>query len=365
MMQLGLLEEKERCGNKFIVEKTLANTIEGEVKMREAFHVLGWERVLKLKGEYFPELVMQFYANVDRDKFSWDTLTSFVKGVNVEVSVKTIGEYLRCVSNARELVISRSMPNIKTNWSKEEALARLGIEITRQYEGREQMLVKGLDVRPRLAAYMISFNVDPKASGLNELRVSDLFILDKMFNGLGRIAGIPLAPIILNSMWDVFKHKNVNKNFCFPVLLSRLLVGQGVDVRGEKVLQTKEKDVVTAFTLQDLNLRVINDVWVNPQRQEAARGADNVEGEEQAEMEEEAQEQEDEDEDNEYDPTVLNQIFVSVDELRGDMENMQGEMKGLKDEVHGLRGDLQGLNARWDQMENMFSNFVQSFQPPQ
>ena len=112
----------------------------------------------------------------------------------------------------------------------------------KKQHGREFILAKRFDVHPRLFAYMLGFNIESKSSEVNELRVSDLYIMDKVFHGMVNVPGIQLAPIIFKSMWDIHKHKIKNKNFLYPVLISKLLVRLRVNVENEQVLHTTEKE---------------------------------------------------------------------------------------------------------------------------
>ena len=55
--------------NKLIVERTVAHDIEASFYIWDAFACLGWDPILDVQGDYYPELVREFYANIaDKDE---------------------------------------------------------------------------------------------------------------------------------------------------------------------------------------------------------------------------------------------------------------------------------------------------------
>ncbi|OMP05045.1 hypothetical protein CCACVL1_02066, partial [Corchorus capsularis] len=141
---------------------------------------LGWSPILTLKGAYYPELVRQFYANMKKPGIT-DCSTSPINSV----------------VNGKEIVISVG------NWEVNQAAGRFRVLSSTTKNGKRSMKAKTLDISPRLVAYLLNFNVRPRKAK-NILRVSDLYIMDKMFFGLGsNIQGIPLAPTIIAAMRDM------------------------------------------------------------------------------------------------------------------------------------------------------------------
>lgn len=59
-----LLYEKLK-ENKMIVEKFIHPRIDAEVPIRAEFDKLGWGSLLDIKGDFYPELVWQFFANIE------------------------------------------------------------------------------------------------------------------------------------------------------------------------------------------------------------------------------------------------------------------------------------------------------------
>ena len=49
---------REMYRNKFVIEKTIDPNLNRELHMRDGFGVLGWQGILDLRGDYYPELVM-------------------------------------------------------------------------------------------------------------------------------------------------------------------------------------------------------------------------------------------------------------------------------------------------------------------
>ena len=49
---------------RFIIERTVEPALDHELQLRGAFDTLGWGRILDLSTDFYPELVVQFYANI-------------------------------------------------------------------------------------------------------------------------------------------------------------------------------------------------------------------------------------------------------------------------------------------------------------
>lgn len=67
--------------NGMIFEKSIHPRIDAEVPIRAEFENFGWGSLLDIKGDYYPELVWQFYANMeDKDITGMDAIRTFDKG---------------------------------------------------------------------------------------------------------------------------------------------------------------------------------------------------------------------------------------------------------------------------------------------
>ena len=62
-------------------------------------------------------------------------------------------------------------------------------------------------IQQRLLVYLYSSNVIPQASSLNEVRCSDIYLLDKMLHGLQGVEGIPFASIVFFRFGVLFDPK--------------------------------------------------------------------------------------------------------------------------------------------------------------
>ena len=337
-----------RRENKFVVEKTIDPRVDSELHITDAFRVLGWQGVLELRGGfYYPELVRQFYANMTmNEREPWE-VNSMVKGVNVCISTSLIARYLGCPTEGIIPDTWHSQSNYEYSWSKDGALERFGTH-TEISHGRQLILAKRFDVRPRLFVYLISFNVEPKISGVNELRVFDLYLIDKVFNGMGDTRSIQLAPTILKSIWEVQKHKTQNRTFVFPVLITQLLMRAGVDVANEMIRQTTERDVVNLKTLSTLKFKKVGGIWINTLR---AEGPEEAEEEEDIDQQEEAAAAAEEEEHG--DPRVISRLD-RMEESLGQLHESMGQMNER----------MSSMDSSMIQMQEMMQTLLSYHQYP-
>jgi len=81
-----------------------------------------------------------------------------------------------------------------------------------------------------------------------------------------------LAPIILESMWDVVTSPHKNKTFVFPVLISHLLHKKGIPLATEFCL-TNEANILSTYTLLQMHMKLTRQgIWKNPHRRTKAQG---------------------------------------------------------------------------------------------
>lgn len=58
------------------------------------------------------------------------------------------------------------------------------------------------------------------SSGKNEVRATDMYLLNKLENGLGDVAGLPLVTINLGMITRAVSHKNKNKTLPYGQLFT-------------------------------------------------------------------------------------------------------------------------------------------------
>ena len=105
-----------------VVEKTIANDIDEAFHIHAAYTTLGWRRLLYLEGEYYPDLVKQFYANIEEKqrKFKYPII-SWVKGVMVVITGEMISDMLGLPMVGEPLDFNRDMVTSDPSWKIQEA----------------------------------------------------------------------------------------------------------------------------------------------------------------------------------------------------------------------------------------------------
>ncbi|VFQ92012.1 unnamed protein product [Cuscuta campestris] len=246
---------EERKETSFIIEKTIDPTIDNYFKLSNAFATLGWENMLTLTGTYFPELVREFYANITEKSKKRFLVRSYVRGTEVEIDLTYLREFLdlRDPSHPIHYMINRKGVVVDDRgYNIEETKGKFGVRdmLTRSFGLRW--------IRARLLIYLIGFNIVPRASGLNEIRNSDLYLVDRLIFGLPRIQKIALAPIIIKCIREVVASSRRDKNFVFPVLLSRIFIAQGVNTEGAEQRSTTQSDVFDHNKMSTLRYQFID-----------------------------------------------------------------------------------------------------------
>ncbi|CAH9084691.1 unnamed protein product [Cuscuta europaea] len=136
------------------------------------------------------------------------------------------------------------------------------IDVMNNYGFDEELKARVLESRERLIAYLLSFNILPRASDTHVLRQLDLYLKHKMMNRLGEIEGIPLAPLIMTEMRGVVKTKRGDKNFIYPLLLTMIFRSFGVDLRNEEVEYITETQILRPSTMLSLHFKKVGGAWV-------------------------------------------------------------------------------------------------------
>ena len=255
---------------RFIIERTVEPALDHELQIRQAFDTLGWGRVLDLGADFFPELVVQFYANIeDRQNMLTREIRTFVKNVHLHITEATISELLGVPSVGEYFRAGHDMIHSDRGWSASDAMTRHGVIPRERHRARgvdHELLARGMPVRPRVLLHLISTNIFPRASNTQIVRLSNLYVVDRMIGGLPpTCSGIPLAAIIIDEIRQVAQFNSTGKRFCFPILISLLLRRLGVDPSGERTQSPTSADRVDEVSMRGLRFsRRGGLTWVNP-----------------------------------------------------------------------------------------------------
>ena len=246
--------------NKILVEKRVHPDVERIYELRLAFDIMGWGPILTLEGEYFPMLVRQFYANmVDKEVVGLCDIRSFVKGQPITITEESLSDLLGITVDGLRYNIRRGDRVIA------EARNRLSLRWVFRHHSRNVIPVKDLDIRSRLLVYLMGFNVMPRASGLNEMRGSDIYLLDKMLNPRDPPTKISLLSIIIQQMRDVCRNQLSSKNLVFPLVLTRVFRAHGVSFDNEERVLSGMSDVINANTMLSLGYTWVEEgrTWID------------------------------------------------------------------------------------------------------
>ncbi|CAH9130332.1 unnamed protein product [Cuscuta epithymum] len=242
---------EERKKWKIVEEKTVHPDIDAVFKLTEIFARFGWAMMLTLTGAYYPRLVREFYANVSDKETGYAEIQTTVKGRHIKVDPDLLSNILE-VSNTGP-TLEYNQTGILSDNSYNEADAR------RFFGLKTNLQTKYLwHIHARLLVYLIGFNIVPHASDRHLVRRIDLYLLQKMLVGLGDIEGIPLPRLLLKNMKNVVISKQGSKNFCHPLLLTKIFRHFQVDFDGEEVAYTNESNVLDKETMIALKHKLSN-----------------------------------------------------------------------------------------------------------
>lgn len=259
-----LLYEKLK-ENKMIVEKFIHPRIDAEVPIRAEFDKLGWGSLLDIKGDFYPELVWQFFANIEeKETIGLPIIRSFVKGVPIELTTDYLAELLH-VPNDGPFVNYNQYDTVFSDPDFEFHVAIRRLTYYRSQTGnRLSILPTSIPLIDRLICYFISSNIIPRKSGNNELRNMDIYIIDKMLNGLRDVSALPAASIILAHM-RYFAHlvslKSTKHHAPFAITISRILTACGVDFTGETCLSPSPTHALTAAAMTGMYFISRRGIW--------------------------------------------------------------------------------------------------------
>ena len=90
-----------------MAEVSIEDHIDQMFGITSLFTKFKWDRLLDLKGYYYPELVQQFYANMDQKQETSDVIHTRVNRVDMVVDEALIARVLSC--EAKGIVITQEM----------------------------------------------------------------------------------------------------------------------------------------------------------------------------------------------------------------------------------------------------------------
>ncbi|KAF3443168.1 hypothetical protein FNV43_RR12849 [Rhamnella rubrinervis] len=230
---------EKKKSNAIVVEKTVSEEVDSIFGIRRAFDVLGWAPVLCLEGKFYPRLVREFYANIeDKEDTAVHRVMTYVKGCRIDLDRATIARILGVSDDGPYVEFYKDSVLSDRQYKLVQALGRLNYSPTRNNRTADMVFrTPNLLVPQRLLVYMYSSNVLPRASSLNEVRCFDIYLLDKMLNGLQGIDGVPFASMV----FEFF----------------------GVDVTDEDIAVVGATDVLTEANLYRMGYVRVHGVWRN------------------------------------------------------------------------------------------------------
>ncbi|XP_071933319.1 uncharacterized protein [Coffea arabica] len=239
-----------------IVEKHLAPEVDDHYKISTAFKRLGWEDILKLPKHYYPNLIREFYANVeDKHSHSGNLIESWVRGKRVALTRDKVARWAKLKDSGEDIKLTKEF-KARDPWQVGEAVARLKGQYRERGSSKKlTVYADSFEHRYHLLFYLFAFNMVPKRSGKRELRNSDLYFLDKMMHGIGNhMTGIPLPSIIISYMRTTARMGAGHTCFGFPRLLSLIFEKLKVPIGTERAVVTRSAEEVNASILKALGI---------------------------------------------------------------------------------------------------------------
>lgn len=274
---LRILWFEKMKGDCMIVEKSLHPRIDAEVPIRAEFDKFGWGALLDVKGDYYPELVWQFYANMeDKDITGMDVIRTFVKGVRIELTSDFLAQILNVPNDGPPLVYNQIDIILSDLGYSIVQVARCLVYFKVQTGSRSSFLPTHIPLIDRLICFFIGANIVPRKSGNNELRNLDIYIVDKFLNGLGAISAIPVATIIIAHMRHVThmmtSARNAKQHALFAISILRIMAVLGVDLSGVTSFAPTTKHMLSAPVMTGMYFIYRQGTWWrNPDSQNLRR----------------------------------------------------------------------------------------------
>lgn len=181
--------------------------------------------ILDIKGDYFLELVWQFFANIkEKETIGLPILRTFVNVVSLELKTDFLANLLQ-VPNYGPFINYNQYDTVFSDLDFGFFAATQRITYRRTQTGTcYNIFPTSIPLIDRLICYFIS--TIPRKTGNNEQRNMDIYIIDKMLNGLGKVSALLVASIILSHMCYVghlISLKNTKHHTLFAINISRIL----------------------------------------------------------------------------------------------------------------------------------------------
>lgn len=127
-----------RKNKSFIIEKDIAPNMEAYFHISETLDRLGWSPIVRLPRIFYPQLVKEFYANVEnKDAYSNVLLNTTVRGVKIRLTRRVLSEILG-VPDDEELVQLNRRFFWDGDWTVGATTDRFGVRyISSRSEGRQ------------------------------------------------------------------------------------------------------------------------------------------------------------------------------------------------------------------------------------
>ena len=152
-----------------------------------------------MAGWYYPRRVREFYANIeDKDDAGVHRVVAHVKGSRIELDRASLARILGVSNEGSSVEFSKDATLSDHQYRLMDALVRLDYFATKNTRTGDIVFhTPNMLIKHRLLVYLYNSNVIPRASNLNEVRCSDIYLLDKMLHGLQGVEGISFASIVL------------------------------------------------------------------------------------------------------------------------------------------------------------------------
>ncbi|OMO94914.1 hypothetical protein CCACVL1_05702 [Corchorus capsularis] len=211
-----------RYNNSFIIEKVLPTNVDQELGVSQLFVNRGWES-LQVDGYYYPNLVKQFYANMDKDRDGHEyIINTMVKGKYIVVDEEFLCQlfglnndgsmfYFTCTDGEQNTATEGT-------WKRDDALQIFDIPLGMDNQGNREVKVKYMEPRDRLVCYLLHHNVIPRSSNKHKLRIEEFYVVDKLCHELGRCDGIPMLGVEVDGEIDFNNEGNVINVNCLSHL---------------------------------------------------------------------------------------------------------------------------------------------------
>ena len=253
-------EEREHSG--MVIERTLSEELDNQLSVSSIFQNMGWERLINLSGIYYPTLVKEFFANMrDKNAVTSRVIYTQVKGVDITLTHSSLARMLGISDEGDWIVLNSKKLEVTSDpeWNFQEAFARLGL-FYRAHVKKRILPADELSPQYRVALYLIVHNIAPRSSSYNEVRLVDVYLLDKMMSK----TPIPLAALLIANIYVM----------CYPLLITYILQKCGVSFAGEQVAQTTDSEIITTLNLQHCGykFREATQEWLKPREELLHRG---------------------------------------------------------------------------------------------